>query len=63
MSLTLFGTEAVLILVAHATGVTPAAAYLVACAAAALVGLLLVRARLATLITDTFQAQAYGDVV
>ena len=63
VSLTLLGTEAALILVAHATGVTPAAAYMIACAAAALVGLLLVRARLATLITDTFQAQAYGDVL
>ena len=50
-------------MVAHFTGVTPAAAYLTACAAAALVGLLLVRARLATLVTDTFQSQAYGDVV
>jgi uncharacterized membrane protein len=63
ISLTLFGAEAVLIVIALAIGVTPAAAYLAATAAAALVGLLLVRARLSTLITDTFQNQAYGDVV
>ena len=63
VSLTLFGAEVVLIPVMIALGWTPALGYLAACATAALVGLLLVRARLATLVTDTFQSQPYGDAV
>jgi hypothetical protein len=41
--------------------VSPTAGYALACGLAAVVGFLLVRARLATLLIDTFQQQPFGD--
>jgi hypothetical protein len=39
---------------------SPTAGYALACGLAAIVGFLLVRARLATLLVDTFQQQPFG---
>ena len=63
VSLTLLGAEVALITGAHLLGLHSAVGYALACAVAAMAGMLLVRARLATLVPDTFQTQPYGNAV
>jgi uncharacterized membrane protein len=63
VSLTLFGAEIVFMVAAHALRASPCAGYVAACASAAGVGLVLVRSRMATLVSDTFQTQPYGDAI
>jgi uncharacterized membrane protein len=61
VSLTLFVGEVVLVSACWVLRVSPTAGYALACGLAAVVGFLLVRARLATLLIDTFQQQPFGD--
>lgn len=63
VSLALLGGEAALVTAAHLAGWSPAVGYAGACGAAALVGLLLVRSRLGTLLVDTFQSQPFSNTV
>jgi uncharacterized membrane protein len=63
VSLTLLGSEIAFMVAAHVLRFNPTAGYAAACAAAAGVGLRLVRSRMATLVADTFQTQAYGDAI
>jgi uncharacterized membrane protein len=63
LSLTLFSAELGFVTAAHALGLSPAYGYALACATAAVTGLALVRARLTTLVADTFQTQPYGNAV
>jgi polysaccharide biosynthesis protein PelG len=63
VSLALLGGEALLVSVAHFAGWPPAAGYAAACAIAAVLGLGLVRRRLANLLVDTFQAQPFSSTV
>jgi uncharacterized membrane protein len=52
--------SAALTLLALALGVRPVLGYLVACAATSVLGVVLVRRRLSTLVLDTFQSQPFG---
>jgi uncharacterized membrane protein len=61
VSLTLFVGEVVLVGGCWVLRASPTAGYALACGLAAVVGFLLVRARLATLLVDTFQQQPFGD--
>jgi uncharacterized membrane protein len=63
VSLTLLGSEIAFMVAAHVLRFNPTAGYAAACAAAAGVGLRLVRSRMATLVADPFQTQAYGDAI
>jgi uncharacterized membrane protein len=63
VSLVLLGGEAMFMTLAKALGVSPAIGYPVACACAAMTGFFLVRARLRTLLADTFQSQPFGSAV
>jgi uncharacterized membrane protein len=56
----LLGGSATLTLLALAVGVHPVYGYLVACAATSVLGVVLVRRRLSTLVLDTFQSQPFG---
>lgn len=63
ISLTLLGSETALVTAAHVIGLAPAAGYAAACATAAIIGLVLVRQRLGTLLLDTFQSQPFGTAL
>lgn len=63
ISLTLLGSETALVTAAHVAGLPPAAGYAAACATAAIIGLVLVRQRLGTLLLDTFQSQPFGSAL
>jgi uncharacterized membrane protein len=61
VSLALLVGEAVFVGATALTGWSPATGYPLACAGAALLGLMLVRRRLRTLLADTFQSQPSGS--
>lgn len=63
VSVTLLAGEVAFITVAHALAWPAASGHALACATAAAAGLLLVRARMSTLVADTFQTQPYGNAV
>ena len=56
----LLAGSAALTLLALALGLHPVLGYLVACAATSVLGVVLVRRRLSTLVLDTFQSQPFG---
>ena len=60
ISTALLGGEAVLTLACIGLRWPPVIGYLVACAATAMLGVMLVRRRLGTLVLDTFQSQPFG---
>ncbi len=61
MSLTLLAGDAALVTIASALDYSPALGYSAACALSALVGFVLVRLRLRTLLSDTFQSQPFRN--
>ena len=56
----LLAGEAVLVFLAWALGWYPVVGYVISCAAIAVLGAVLVRRRLSTLVLDTFQSQPFG---